>query len=207
VLVDPLLEIDQLPVPAIDLTPYQAVAITSRHALPALGRLTPMLPVFCVGGATAARVRALGIAQVVEGPGDAAGLAELMVATLRPVEGRILHVAGSETKDEPGRTLTLNGFEVVRLTTYRARAVRTLHPRTSEALARGRLTHVLLFSPRTASILMALSAGLELGRLQALCLSPDVALALDPTRLARVLIATRPDEPALLDLLEAPGHR
>jgi hypothetical protein len=44
-----------------------------------------------------------------------------------------------------------------------------------------------------------------MGHMEALCLSSDVAVALDPDRFARILVSARPNEMALLDLLEAPG--
>jgi uroporphyrinogen-III synthase len=207
ILIDPVLEIEQLPVQPIDAGPYQAVVLTSRHAVPALAAVSPARPVFCVGDATAAKAGMFGGDQLTVGPGDGAGLAQVIIDRLDPRAGAILHLAGSDVRAEPGDRLQAHGFRVERITTYRARPSKALQPDTVQALRNRRIGQVLLFSPRTASLFLALAGGLDLGGVQALCLSANVAVAIDAERFGRVLVATRPDEMALLDLLEAPGDR
>lgn len=207
VLIDPVLEIDLLTPSPPPRDRYQAVIVTSRHAVHALADVPAELPVFCVGEATAERVRLGGRTQVSTGTGDGLGLAEAIVTTLDPRDGPLLHLAGAEIRTEPGDLLRAHGFQVERVLTYRARPASRLHPGTIEALDNRQIRQVLLFSPRTASLFTALSGTLDLGGCDALCLSANVAAAVDPARLARVLVATQPDEKALLDLLEAPGHR
>lgn len=206
VLIDPLLEIEPLQAAEPDLAGVQAIVVTSRHAVPALARLgSTHLPVYCVGEATAERASALKTARIVTGPGDAVGLATLMLERLRPEDGRILHLAGADIRPELSAMLEPRGFTLTRVIVYRARAAGTLSDAASQALGRQDLDAVLLFSPRTAAVFAALTAGYDRTGIQALCMSANVAAALDPAGFARVRIATRPDEQALLDLLEAPA--
>ena len=205
VLVDPVIAIEPCTVGAIDLAGIQAIVVTSRHAVKALEKLPQDRPVFCVSQATARRVRPLWQGPVVVGPGDAAGLADLLLLRLRPEAGGVLHLAGAEVRPELEERLLAQQVRVERTIVYRARPATALRPATRAALAANGLDAVLLFSPRSAVVFAALSAGLDLGPVDALCLSQNVALSLDPDHFARVLVATRPDQGALLDLLEAPA--
>ncbi|WP_051329171.1 uroporphyrinogen-III synthase [Geminicoccus roseus] len=205
VLVDPMLEIEPLAFARPDLSDVQAVLVTSRHAVPALASLGPLVPVFCVGEATAQRVKAAGAGTVVAGPGDAVGLAATVRDRLSPADGAVLHLAGTDIRPELRAVLEAHVFTYRRLSVYRARAAAQLKPATAAAVQAGRLDAVLLFSPRTAGVFAALTQGHDLRGIQALCLSRNVAEALDPGRFACVRIATRPDERALLDLLDAPA--
>jgi uroporphyrinogen-III synthase len=204
-LVDPLLEIRQLPVALPDLGNVQAVLLTSRHAAPALAALPRPLPVHCVGEATATVARMLTSAPVFAGPGDAVGMARQLAATLRPANGALLHLAGAEHRPELKAGLDAAGFSLIQRIVYRAVPARGLMAETRQALAEGAVQAVLLFSPRTAGVFAALSQELDLSRTDALCLSANVAAALPAERLRRVRVATRPEEAALLDLLEAPA--
>ena len=83
--VSPLLIIEQIEDVALDLDGAQALIVTSRNALRVLAKHPALdaargLPLFAVGEATARAARALGFATVIEGPGNGAGLAELIVA-------------------------------------------------------------------------------------------------------------------------------
>ncbi|HWL71968.1 MAG TPA: uroporphyrinogen-III synthase [Geminicoccus sp.] len=204
-LIDPLLEIRPLPVSLPDLAGVQAVLLTSRHAAPALAALPRPLPVHCVGEATARAACTLTTAPVFAGPGDAVGMARQLTATLRPVDGALLHLAGAEHRPELKAGLEAAGFTLIQRIVYRALPAAGLMAETRQALAQGAVQAVLLFSPRTASLFAALSQDLDLSRTEALCLSANVAAALPAGRLRRVRVATRPEEAALLDLLEAPA--
>jgi uroporphyrinogen-III synthase len=205
-LVDPMLEIERLPVRLPAPGRFQAVLVTSRHAVPALAGLDAGFPVFCVGEATAERVRQAGPWPVMPGPGDAVGLAETVIGRLRPDQGPLLHLAGADVRPELQDLLERAGFTLVRANTYRARPASGLADPTRLALEQRRIRAVMLFSPRTAAVFAALSSRYDQTGSDALCLSANVAKGLDASRFARVLIATRPEEAALLDLLEAPGH-
>ena len=110
VLIEPLLTIEPLPGPLPDLAGVQALVITSAHAVPALAGTDPRLPVFVVGSATAAAARAAGRRDVRVGEGDARALARLIARQLRPADGALLHLSGSEVRPELGQDLAAAGL-------------------------------------------------------------------------------------------------
>ena len=92
-IVSPLLVIEQVKDVALDLDGAQALNVTSRNALRALPRHPALdaaraLPLFAVGEATAHAARELGFAEVIEGPGNGRGLAELIVEKAEPSAGQ-----------------------------------------------------------------------------------------------------------------------
>jgi uroporphyrinogen-III synthase len=206
--IEPLLSIEPLPV-ALDLAGVQAIAVTSANAAPALGAASH-LPVFAVGPASAAAARAAGCIRVVSAGGDAASLARLIVASCRPEGGAILHPGGTEVRQGLAEALSEEGFRVLRQAVYRARPAQELSAATCAALREG-IDAVLLFSPRTALIFCDLVArhGLErcLGATDACCLSAAVAQSCRRLAWRCVRIAARPDQDALVELLEAADRR
>jgi uroporphyrinogen-III synthase len=205
---EPLLTIEPLPV-ALDLGGVQAIAVTSANAAPAL-REVAHLPVFAVGAASAAAARRAGCVQVESAGGDAASLARLIVASCRADGGAILHLCGTEVRAGLAAALHEAGFRVLRQAVYRARPAQALSPPTCAALRAG-IDAVLLFSPRTALIFVELVTrqGLEryLEGSDACCFSTAVAESCRGLAWRRVRIAARPDQEALVDLLEAADRR
>jgi uroporphyrinogen-III synthase len=208
VVIEPLLTIEPLPV-ALELGGVQAIALTSANAAPALGAAA-QLPVFAVGAASAAAARAAGCVRIESADGDAASLARRIVAACRPDGGAILHVCGAEVRGGLAEALDAAGFRVLRQVVYRARPAQALSAPTLAALREG-LGAVLLFSPRTARVFAGLVVrhGLErrLGATDACCLSAAVAESCRRLAWRCVRIAARPDQDALVDLLEAVGRR
>lgn len=209
VAMEPLLTIERLAVePALD--DVQAIALTSANAVPALNEACMALPLFAVGDATAAAARRAGHARVEQSDGDAASLARLIAATCAPTQGAILHLAGTEVRAGLAEGLTEAGFAVVRQAVYRAAAAERLSLAARAALRAG-VDAVLLSSPRTARIFAGLIAvhGLEdcLAETEAFCLSAAVATACRDLAWRGVQVAARPDQTALVELLEAADRR
>jgi len=210
VLIEPLLTIEPLDV-QVPLEGAQALALTSRHALPALdGAQAGSIRVFAVGAATAAAARRAGFTRVEVADGDASSLARRIVASCRPGEGSIVHPCGTDVRPGLAEPLVEAGFRYVRQPVYRARTAGTLSPRASDALRSG-IDAVLLFSPRTAAILVRVvqDQGLEgcLDGTDACCLSEAVAEGCRALPWRRVRIAAQPDQSAMVELLEGTERR
>jgi uroporphyrinogen-III synthase len=206
--IEPLLSVEPLPV-ALELAGVQAIAVTSANASPALGAARH-LPVFAVGAASAAAARAAGCAYVESAEGDAASLARLIAASCRPEDGAILHASGTEVRPGLAEALRAAGFRVRRQAVYRARPAQALSASTRGALREG-IDAVLLFSPRTAllfaELVMRHGLGRYMGCTDACCLSAAVAEPCRKLAWRRVRIAARPDQGALVELLEAADLR
>jgi uroporphyrinogen-III synthase len=202
--VAPILEIEPVDPGPIDLGDVQAVLATSRNGIDAFARRVKRrdLPVLAVGDATAELARSLGFRDVVSAAGDGGDLAELARARLDPAAGVLLHPSGEDVARDLAELLGPAGFTVRRIVLYRARPAAALPPAAVTALADPGLAGVVFFSPRTAKVFATLAARVELTHrlagLTAVCLSPAVAQALDPSPWRAVRIADRPDSPSLL---------
>ncbi len=206
-LVEPMMQI-RFRDAVLDLGGVQAVLCTSANGARALARATGerTVPLFAVGDATAARARAEGFAEVTSAGGDAADLARLANERLRPQDGRLLHVCGSEIAGELAGALRRRGFGVERAVLYEARPVPALSPAAVRVLAAGEIDFALFFSPRTAAIFARLAEAGGVAQRCATAIAVSISAAADaaldsiPWRERRV--APRPDQPALLDLLD-----
>lgn len=126
VVVAPLVRIERLPA---RITPgAQAILVTSRNGAEALALATPAraTPVFAVGDATAAALRAAGFAQVRSADGDAQTLAALVMRSLDPAGGPVLHARGADIRRSPLTALRRNGFATAEAILYRTEDIATL---------------------------------------------------------------------------------
>lgn len=193
--------------------PFDAVVVTSAHAVPALRSLRESLsriPALAVGARTAEALTEAGVTDVRVAAGDAVSLADLARRTL-PEGSRLLQVAGRHRKPEPERSLRRAGFELSIWTAYEAAAAQRLPEALAQALRSGEIDAVLHYSRRSAEILIGLTeaAGLAdaLREPVQVCLSEDVAAPLLAFEARRVIVAAEPSERALFDALSAADMR
>lgn len=214
--IEPMLEIVDLPGPALARDDAQAVLFTSVNGVRALRRrnrsdLSPFLnlPVLTVGDGSARAARATGFHRVDSAAGDVEALAALVMARLSPGGGPLLHVAGSQAAGDLAGRLAAAGFVVRRAAIYDARQATALSTGTLEALRHGRLDAVTFFSPRTATAFVTLcrDAGVLplLADTVALCLSQAVARAAGAAKWRAIVVAPRPDQEGLLGCLSDPA--
>lgn len=211
-LFEPMLEILFRPGPPLGPAGYQAVLLTSVNGVRALtarnggsaGALSP-LPAYAVGDATAAAARAAGFATVVSAAGDATALAGLVTARLSPPGGALLHVAGSEVAGDLAGRLSAAGFAVERAAIYQARHASELSTATRDAFSRGAVEVATFFSPRTMRAFVTLvrqaALGAALTSVSGLCLSRAVAEASEGVAWRALIVASRPDQDAMLQSL------
>jgi uroporphyrinogen-III synthase len=190
--------------------PFDAVVLTSANGL--LGRPDPIpaglaaTRLFAVGKATAAAATAAGFRDVVPSTGDAAGLAASLRAQLR-AGARFLYLAGVVRKPDLEDAMVASGFVVATLETYDARPVA---PGRLAARLEDRTPDAVLHYSRASA--QAWLAGVRAGGHEAallcgrhLALSPDVAEPLRRAGVQDLRVAARPEEDALLVLLEDRG--
>jgi uroporphyrinogen-III synthase len=196
--------------------PYGAVIVTSANALRAIetrlqGSPWLKLPLFAVGEHTAEAARAAGFAKVVSADGDAAGLRERVVASVKAKTLKktspLLYLAGADLARDLPAELGERGFTVVTQTTYRMVAVADLPEETREAFAADEVEAVLHYSRRSARAFIEAigAAGVEISALSLpqCCLSAGIATVVRDAGAARVVVASSPDEGALFVALES----
>ncbi len=207
-IMEPLLTIEVLPGPPLDLDGVQAILVTSANGVRALAARDGRrhLPMFAVGDASARAAAEAGFAKVESAAGDVDALARLVTRTLKPGGGALVHVAGSTVAGDLSGHLSEAGFACRREVLYRAQKAESLSAATVAALNAGAMHGVVLYSPRTAGTFCQLidRAGLaeSCRDLKAFCLSPAVAAKAEAVAWREILVAARPDQAALLDLID-----
>jgi uroporphyrinogen-III synthase len=191
----------------LDLDGVQAVLATSANGVRALAAATACrdISLFTVGDASARTAEELGFGHVTSAHGDVDDLAGGVIRALDPVDGALLHVAGSKVAGDLAGTLAGANFVTRCVTLYESRAAASLPPAASEALDSGNVDAVVFFSPRTAKIFVRLvdEAGVAHAcqLLNAYCLSPAVAEEVTGLAWRAVHVAERPAQNSLLDCL------
>jgi uroporphyrinogen-III synthase len=207
VLVTPLMRVEPI---AVDLDGrWSALAITSANAPSAIAGnpahdMLIRLPLLAVGRRSAEAARQAGFTDVTSADGDMRELVRLIEASRRKVEGPVLYLAGEDRASDLVAELLERGMAVEMRVVYRA-VTMPLPDSLIDALKAGAVDTVLHFSRRSAEnyVAGAKSAGvinLALA-VRHLCLSAQVAEPLAGAR--HIMIAARPDEAALIELLAA----
>ena len=193
--------------------PFHALALTSGEAVSALSRVPDAVirvggrPVFCVGAATAQAARALGLPQVITGPGDGASLAQMIVGAIgagrdEGVTEPLLYLAGKPRAPAFEAALSEAGVAVRTVEAYAMLACHIDADRLGGALLT-QAPEVALFYSREA-VLQLKALAVWQGVLpvfdRILCMSQRVADAV-PAVWGPVLVPPVPDEDNLLGLL------
>lgn len=206
--IEPLLEIVFVDGLALDLTGVQALLFTSANGVRAAARRTRerTRPVLAVGPATAAEATASGFTNVRQSDGDGVeALARFAHQTLKPEGGALLHITGIVSAGDLKASLTPHGFTVRVERLYEAREAPSLSGALIAELGARQIDAALFFSPRTATLFVALITARNLEpacvAIDALALSPAVAAALAPLPFRAIRVAAHANAEAMLDLL------
>jgi uroporphyrinogen-III synthase len=194
---------------------YGAVIVTSANALRGIephlenSRLLA-LPLFAVGERTADAARDAGFEKVISADGDAAGLRDCVLASVKTKELKkaspLLYLAGADLARDLAGELGERGFTVVTHTTYRMAPVSSLPREICDAFAAHRIEAVLHYSRRSARAFLqaARAGGVEISALAIpqCCISAQVATVVRDAGATQVVVAATPDENALLEALD-----
>jgi uroporphyrinogen-III synthase len=213
-LLAPVLRFETVPLPAGFDADVVAVLVTSANALRAVepqlkGHALLKLPLFAVGEHSAAAARRAGFAKVFSANGDAAALRDLVVASIRARRlkaGPLLHLAGETVARDLTAELGAQGIELASRIVYRMVPVKRLPDEVCAAFAAGHIDAVLHYSARSAQAFLhaARADGIEISALAICqcCISTAVAQVLREAGAARVMVASAPNETALLAALQ-----
>jgi uroporphyrinogen-III synthase len=184
----------------------QAILVTSANAVRALVRRTTRrdIPVFAVGPQTAGEARDAGFRDVKDANGNLEDLTALIARTASPDRGAMLYVRGEPSRQGLSEQLSRRGFMVRTETLYEVIAAQRLTWDAAEALRQGQLDAAMFFSSRSARVFRDCleKEGLDGHKLIALCISAATAQALQPLSFQEVRVAGRPNQAAMLALVE-----
>jgi uroporphyrinogen-III synthase len=202
----PLFEIKHLDGPEPALEGVQAVLATSGNGVRGFARRSARrdIPLFAVGAQTAATAEQEGFCYIRNAQGDAAALATMVCSQLRPEAGALLHASGTNASPALVTELTHAGFEIRTRMLYDIIETSELPAPAADALRSNMLDAVLIYSPRSARLLVdrVKRAGLvpNCARLVVCCISQEAAASLEDIAFAELRIAAHPDQDSLLDL-------
>ncbi|WP_374384092.1 uroporphyrinogen-III synthase [Dongia sp.] len=210
VAIEPLLNIQPIAAPTIDLAGVQAVLFTSANGVRcfAAAETRRDIKILTVGDASATAARAAGFTDVTAAGGDVSSLASLIIQQLIPADGTLLHAAGSSLAGDLKGQLEAAGYTVRRVTLYDAVPADSLSAATLMNLRLGGIDAALFFSPRSARTFVDLWRRAEvaqaadgLGQVTALCLSAAVAREISGLGWRSIAVAPRPDSEAMSALV------
>ncbi len=210
VTVEPLLQIELMPIEAGAFEGVQALVATSGNGLRALAESPARpaalkLPIFVVGPGTAELARAFGFARIIQGVETARDLVPIIAGEIEPALGAVAHLAGATLAFDLAAALEGEGIAVRKVIVYRAHAPQMLPLQTAQMIEEGALDAVILMSPRTAAVFAELvaAAGLKdsARRLTFLCLSQAVAQNLQSLGAVRAEVAANPNAAEMLSLV------
>ena len=190
--VEPVLEIQPVG-EAPDLQGVCALAFTSRNGVRAFAALTPErgLPVFAVGDATAEAAREAGFGDVASASGDVAALADLIASRRDALQGQVFYAAPEEPAGDLVGALASHGVEARRQVVYRTVPAEFSLP--ADIFA------VLVHSAKAARRLAAHPAMTpDDNSMVAICISPSAAEPLRYSGFRDDLVASAPNEAAML---------
>jgi uroporphyrinogen-III synthase len=175
-----------------------ALVITSGQAVPALPARLRNVPVFCVGDATAVKLREAGFTRVESAAGDAGDLCRLIVA--RRLVG--LHVLAVGERHGLALLAKLReaGIVAARRKVYTVTKLQSLPGEAHAALSDGAVDAALFYSAETARAFTRLNPP-GTARMQAYALSEGVAQGLEGLPWAQIHVALAPTEADLMALL------
>ena len=208
VLVAPLLHVE--PVAADFSGGWSGVIITSANAPGAIAGHRARdklikLPLFAVGERSADAARVAGFTNVTSAGGDVRNLVRLIASRRADAAAPLLYLAGEDRAADLIAELVAHGIAAQMAIVYRAVSV-PFPPALTAALKAGAVDAVLHFSRRSADnyITGAAKAGMTEQAMAArhFCLSGQTAEPLVKAGASQVAIAKRPDEAALIALLE-----
>ena len=208
VLVTPLMRVE--PVTPDLHGKWGAVIITSANAPSAIADNSARaalikLPLFAVGQRSAEAARQAGFMEVTSAGGDVRDLVRTLLARRADAKAPLLYLAGEDRAADLLGELSTRGIAAEMRIVYRA-VIAPFPPALIEALKAGEVDAVMHFSRRSADnyVIGARKAGIDRLALAVrhFCLSAQVAEPLAGAN--RVAVAARPDEAALIELLQVP---
>lgn len=182
-----------------------ATLLTSRNAVAACPPSLHTSPVFAVGTATARLASKAGFRHVFNADGDASALANMVAETLSLRTGSLFLPIGEGQGMDLAASLRKRGFQVVRRVAYQAAGVPVLPLAAAISLRKRELAAAMFFSSETswhfARLLQAAGLAEAVCGIEAVSISERAAMPLRSLRWRRIQVAERPNQDAMLVLL------
>ena len=208
-LVEPVLRVETVPGPPLDLTGTAALLLTSPNGVRAVARRTAdrFCPVLAVGDSTARAAAEAGFGHVESAGGDVSDLFRLVLARCPAEAGGILHAAGEHAAGDLAGRLERAGYRARRETVYRTVRTDRISDAARAALTERSLELALFLSRRGAAAFSELvvreGLGDLCGEVRICTMSAAVLDAVRGLQWAGVHIAASPTRAGLMAAVDA----
>lgn len=178
---------------------FQSLQLAPEWPPPELRRLVPL---YLVGAKTAEAARACGFEGPLRITLDAKALCSV-ISDRFEAPTRVLYLAGRDRKSDLEACCADAGLALEVVETYAAQAAGSLSDEAVQLAAAGALGAIVHFSRRSGEIFLRLAAdaGLDPATPVHVAISEDAAAPLQAAALPHVVVATEPNEDAILALL------
>lgn len=206
-LCEPLLHIQELEFEPGPFLEHDVLIVTSSNALRIFCEKISErhIPVLSVGDQTAQLAHNLGFKTVQSASGRAEDLLALILKNI-PNTKRLHYPRGADIAFDLEEALLEKGYNVQAYITYKAQALDAFSAPIQEAFQNQEISHILLYSPRSARVFNQLMANHDLddslSYTKILCLSDSMLGCLDQKLLKTVEVSEAPNQESLLELLE-----
>lgn len=186
----------------------QAILATSANGIRALSKLSKRrdFNIITVGDATRHIALKLGFNNTKSAGGDVTGMYRYVMRNLKPVDGNIVHLSGSQIAGDIKTMLEREGFSVKRIILYDAEPVEKFSKKLKKELKEDEIDVALFFSTRTLRtfIEIAEKEGLinHFAKIKAFCLSKRIADEATKMKWAKIHTAKLPTSASLLSLID-----
>jgi uroporphyrinogen-III synthase len=185
--------------------PFDALMLTSAQALEHADLdMLPRIPVYAVGGTTAASAEKAGFVNIVTAGGSVASIADLVRRSAKPA-ARLLYLCGKVRRPELETALLDAGFQVTAVETYDAAPAVYADDELAARLGDAPVAAVALMSAQAAEHFAGLARNKRFERLfkrsGIVCFSDRIAEALGRARFFAVSVTEEASEDALLEHL------
>lgn len=186
----------------IDIENVQALIVTSSNAprVAIIDDTLLQMPIYAVGDATKEACIQRGFENVISAGGDASALAVLIADRLKPDDGKLLHLRGSDVAGDVGGLLRACGFQVDNAICYRAIDNPAFKAQIKDIIAQNR-GFILFHSPKGAERFAAAIGDTKLENFIAVTISQAAAEPIKNLGWREVRIAPHPKEEEMLLLL------
>lgn len=205
-LIHPFLKMEYPEPPPKPAKEPDAMIITSASAVPFMTARYPHYsrPVLCVGPQSAQALRQAGYRQIIEGPGTAQSLCDMILERADPPLNAV-YLRGENINFQLKDYLAKNGLNIEEYIIYRNVPVAAHLPDLHSAIEGGALQAVTLFSPLTArafeEYVQKNDLKVNLAPLTLLCLSESVLKYVRDLPFEAMYVCDAPNRQAMVDLI------
>ena len=206
----PILDISIFEGPKLNCSNVAVLAMTSANGVRAFSKRSERrdFDVYAVGNSTACAARKYGFSNIFSAAGNVRNLADLIIKSVTPNMGEILHPAATHVAGNLKERLVEAGLSYRREIIYESVTATEFSPDITNMIKTNQIDGVLLFSPRTSfgfkSLIDKADLSENLRLMRAYCLSPEVATNIHSLPFLKICIAEKPDQKSLLKLLRSP---